>query len=140
MNTNVSNSKSKSTINSIIEKTVETTNGLGITNKHPSKSKIQQVIDKLNKPLRKIAHASVYFILSILLMHSLRINNNITKKIILSILICFLYACSDEFHQTFVLGRTGQFIDVIIDTIGAMIGSSIIGLIYIKETRRHRYK
>ena len=35
------------------------------------------------------------------------------------IAICFAYACSDEFHQLFVLGRDGNLIDVTIDSIGS---------------------
>ncbi len=35
-----------------------------------------------------------------------------------SALICFLYACLDEFHQKFVEGRTGCFTDVIYDAVG----------------------
>lgn len=38
MDTNESNSKSKTVINDIVEKSVETTNELGITNKQPSES------------------------------------------------------------------------------------------------------
>lgn len=59
MDTNESNGKSKTIINDVVEKSVETTNGLGITDKHPSKSKMEQVIDNLNKPLRKVAHGHV---------------------------------------------------------------------------------
>jgi VanZ family protein len=32
-----------------------------------------------------------------------------------------LYAASDEFHQTFVSGRSGQPLDVLIDSFGAII-------------------
>ena len=38
---------------------------------------------------------------------------------LLMIAICFAYACSDEFHQLFVLGREGNLIDVTIDSIGS---------------------
>ena len=38
------------------------------------------------------------------------------------LLFCFLYACSDEFHQLFVSGRAGQFTDVLIDTVGVVFG------------------
>ena len=62
-----SNGKSKSTINKAIETTMETTNDLGITDKHPSENKMKQVIEKLNEPLRKVAHASEFCILAILI-------------------------------------------------------------------------
>ncbi len=42
------------------------------------------------------------------------------KKIILiTVLICFLYAVSDEIHQYFVPGRACRMLDVIIDTSGS---------------------
>lgn len=130
MDTNDSNTKSKLTINEVIEKTVQTTNKFGITNKHPSESKMKQVIEKLNYPLRKIAHASEYFILTILLIRALknsRVSGN--KVFLFTILICFLYACTDEYHQTFVSGRTGQFSDILIDTLGGFIGCALCHLI-----------
>ncbi len=41
-----------------------------------------------------------------------------------SLLICFAYACSDEFHQKFIEGRTGCFKDVMFDGIG--FGAGIV--------------
>ena len=130
MDTNESNDKSKKVLNEIVEKTVETTNGMGITDKHPTQSKLNNVINKLNYPFRKMAHASEYLILSILLLIALK-NSGIRdiKLFIIAVSVCFIYACTDEYHQTFVNGRTGQFIDVIIDTIGAFIGSLFYKLI-----------
>lgn len=122
MDTNESNSKSKTVINDIVEKSVETTNELGITNKQPSESNKKKVIDKLNQPLRKVAHASEYFIFTILILIALK-NSGVkgNKKLIIALGICFIYACTDEYHQTFVNGRTGQFSDTLIDTFGGFI-------------------
>lgn len=58
------------------------------------------------------------------------------KQFLVSLLICFLYAASDEFHQLFVNGRSGQFSDVMLDTAGSFIGIIIVisaGLIYKKR-------
>ena len=118
-----SNNKSEGTINKIIETTVNTTNKVGLTDKHPSEKKMNQVVEYLNYPLRKCMHASVYFVLVLLLLNAFRLSNvSLKKAIFFSILICFLYACSDEFHQTFVPGRTGQFSDSLIDTTGGILG------------------
>ena len=51
------------------------------------------------------------------------ISLSVLAILILCIIICAGFAASDEFHQTFVNGRTGQFSDCIIDTLGATIGS-----------------
>lgn len=135
MNTNESNDKSKSTINMVIETTIDTTNDLGITDKHPNENQMQQIIENLNKPVRKAAHASEFCVLAILIYLCLKNYNLKTYKIaLLSILFSFIYACSDEYHQLFVQGRTGQVIDVVIDTCGAIFGVTIVWLIcYIKE-------
>ncbi len=86
----------------------------------------EQLIEKLNKPLRKCMHATEYLILSILILNWLR-NYEIKKwkAIVVSVITSFLYACTDEFHQLFVAGRTSQFTDVLIDTSGAIIGAII---------------
>ena len=42
--------------------------------------------------------------------------------LLLSFIICVIFAISDEFHQTFVAGRTGQSLDVLIDSAGALVG------------------
>ena len=93
---------------------------------------IDGLVDTLNKPFRKLAHASVYFVLAILVLstfislkkYKLYINN------IISILWSFLYACSDEYHQTFVVGRSGELTDVLIDTFGAIIGIVLFDIVY----------
>lgn len=66
--TNESSGKVKTIISDVVKKSVETTNWLDITNKHPSENKMNQVIEKLNYPLRKVAHASEYFIFTILIL------------------------------------------------------------------------
>lgn len=122
MDTNESNVTSKAVINDVVEKSVETTNGLGITNAHSSKSKMEQIVDKLNHPLRKVAHASEYFIFTTLILIALKNSGvNGIKMFTVAFVICFIYACTDEYHQIFVNGRTGQFSDTLIDTLGGFI-------------------
>ena len=38
------------------------------------------------------------------------------------LVFCFLHACSDEFHQSFIPGRSGQLSDVLLDFSGALCG------------------
>lgn len=52
------------------------------------------------------------------------------KRLLLSIFLAFLYACTDETHQLFVPGRSGEFKDVCIDTCGAFIGALIVYTIF----------
>ena len=122
MDSNKSNQKSKETIDVVIEKTVDTSNNFGITDKRPSKKQKKETVDELNVPLRKVAHASEYCVFTILIVWALY-NSGIKKKrrFIIALIVCFLYACTDEYHQTFVNGRTGQFTDSLIDTSGGVI-------------------
>ena len=55
--------------------------------------------------------------------------NPIKYPLIMSITLSFLYACTDELHQIFVPGRSAQFRDILIDTLGASFGATITYLI-----------
>ena len=93
---------------------------------------VDNLVDALNRPIRKIAHASVYFVLSLLVLSTLLSLNKYKLYInnIISLLWSFLYACSDEYHQTFVVGRSGELIDVLIDTLGTIIGIVLFNIVY----------
>ena len=78
-------------------------------------------INTLQFIIRKIAHVLEYTILYILIYNYIKFfNTNNTTK--LSILFTLLYACIDETHQLFIDGRTGKFLDVLVDSIGIFIG------------------
>lgn len=78
--------------------------------------------------IRKMAHITEYFILGILVLNFIN-EFKIDKKIVVSILICFILASFDEFHQLFIPDRTGRLLDVFIDMIGASLGILILSLI-----------
>lgn len=103
MNPSSSNSKSKATINFALNKAVDVSNGIGITDINLTEEQQKVIVNKLNAPLRKCMHASVYFVLA-LLVYAIARNLNVPPKkaYILSILFAFCYACTDEYHQTFV--------------------------------------
>ena len=51
-------------------------------------------------------------------------------------LITALYACSDEFHQKFVSGRSPQIGDVVIDSLGGLIMMGVVILVrYLKKCK-----
>jgi VanZ family protein len=54
----------------------------------------------------------------------------------LGIMSAFLIACCDEFHQSFLPGRTATFHDVLIDTSGALVLNAIVFGIAVSR-RRH---
>lgn len=83
--------------------------------------------------VRKAAHICAYFILGILIFNLLKEYGLGAKKMILaSIAIAMLYACTDEIHQMFVPGRSGEARDVLIDTAGAAAGVGMYAAVAMK--------
>ncbi len=92
----------------------------------------EEILKRFIYPVRKLAHVTIYFILGFLVylyIKDLKIDN----KIIISILICVLYATSDEIHQLFILGRSGEVKDVLIDTLG-----SVLGILFLKILKSNK--
>lgn len=73
--------------------------------------------------VRKSAHFFLYFILGILTINFI-IEHNIyqKKRILFAFLFCLFYAITDETHQLFIPGRSGNVIDVIVDSAGSISG------------------
>lgn len=97
--------------------------------------------EKISTIVRKTAHFSIYTclgILTFLFTNTYEISN--PKKVLYAILFCFIYACSDEFHQIFVSGRSGELRDICIDTCGATFGTliaiAVIKIIKLVENSR----
>lgn len=83
--------------------------------------------ESLHHIIRKCAHFTIYLILGILVNNALKGNNISTLKcILLAFLICVLYAISDEIHQIFIPGRSGQISDVLLDSSGGLLGILIL--------------
>lgn len=86
-------------------------------------------LGRFNHYLRKTAHFFFYMILGILMMNVLKmVKVEGAKRIALALVICVLCAMLDEFHQLFVPGRGAQVKDVIIDSIGAIVGIGLYGI------------
>lgn len=133
MDNKESNTKSKKTITKVItvsQEIKEKAPEKNIKTEEIKKVNIEKITNKINPYIRKCAHALVYMILAILMMNAIR-ETDIRgwKSVIISIIFCFLYAMTDEYHQTFVNGRTGRPLDICIDTCGAMLGSFIYFLL-----------
>lgn len=83
--------------------------------------------------IRKIAHMSEYAILLLFVYYGIHKTIRYKYALLGSLLISFIYACSDEIHQLFIPGRSGQFTDVLIDTSGALI---MLLIIYLWQKRK----
>ncbi|BCZ47195.1 hypothetical protein psyc5s11_32620 [Clostridium gelidum] len=102
----------------------------------------QQVNENnLDYVIRKNAHAFMYMILAFLVSGLFFIFNKRGKDAIVYILfICLFYAVTDEFHQSFVLGRTSLVSDVLVDFGGTLIGLTFFYLTYYKIYERYSIK
>ena len=81
--------------------------------------------------VRKSAHAILFAILGVTMMLSLKSAGFIKNKwwlLCVSFVLCILYAISDEYHQTFIYGRSGSVSDVLIDSAGSLLGVVLVGL------------
>lgn len=88
--------------------------------------------------IRKLAHFCIYAALgfSAFGMFWWTFNKKRTSiSLLYSTIFSFVYACSDEIHQTFSPGRSTSFFDVILDTSGALFGAAI--LVFIIATYKH---
>ena len=83
--------------------------------------------EKVSFIVRKCAHVSEFFILGILVINLVS-KYNVKHIYLISFIICVLYASSDEFHQLFVPGRSGQVTDIFIDTIGTIFSLLVMYL------------
>lgn len=86
-----------------------------------------KIVQTLHPIIRKIAHFSIYTIVGILLMSFVSTYKIKTwKRIVISFTVGFIYACTDEFHQTFIPDRCGNFTDVLIDSSGVITGIILV--------------
>lgn len=77
--------------------------------------------------VRKTAHFSIYMLLGILsVSFALTYKGTKYQKGLASLCFGILYACSDEFHQLFIEGRSGEIRDVLIDSLGCLLGIFIV--------------
>lgn len=99
------------------------------------------LIEQMQFPVRKLAHMTEYCILALLLALHLSCYENLARdfgKIALFAFgIAVLYAATDELHQRFVPGRSGQITDVGFDAIGAFVGALGCWLVH-RVATRHR--
>lgn len=83
-------------------------------------------------PIRKLAHMTEFGILAVLiwsaLKHYVQINT-MKKRYIYAWIGAVCYAVTDEFHQLFVPGRSGNLFDVCVDALGAAIAIALLCLV-----------
>lgn len=109
---------SQNTSLNITQKIVE-----AFVNKNISVEEKEKILEKTDHIVRKLAHFTLYAIGGFLIYGFINTYSFEEKnKTIYSLCVGVIYACTDEIHQLFVEGRSGQITDVLIDSLGVMAG------------------
>lgn len=100
-----------------------------------------ETLELLHHIIRKCAHLTEYFILSLLIFRAIRAGAKGWDLRWALVTVCIVagYAGLDEFHQSFVPGRTAAVGDALIDISGgvaAMLVASLVILLH--SVRQHR--
>ena len=107
-----------------------------VTNKDIPREEVKKKVEDSTFLVRKTAHFTEYLILGILVLQLLSDYTKINKRmLIVSLVICYLYAVSDEVHQIFIPGRTAKVLDTFIDGAGSLVGI-VIYSIYQSKCRK----
>ena len=86
--------------------------------------------------LRKLGHVTEYTVLTLCwwrALEGLGVSRDQRVVIALAVAIALVYAATDEFHQTFVSGRHGTPVDVLIDSIGIAIAAALAARSYARR-------
>ena len=93
--------------------------------------------------VRKAAHITEYFLLTLSIYLPIRVcffrkkatapfNSLFCTFLVPTFLLSFICASFDEYHQSFVPGRCGTPVDVLIDSIGILLGCALLTFIYFR--------
>jgi VanZ family protein len=74
----------------------------------------------------KLGHSSLYGVFGVFIVHALTKPRGLTKisRGLLAVGLAAFYGATDEWHQSFVPGRTAEWADLLADFTGAALGVS----------------
>ncbi len=111
-------------------------------NEPPAKQ--QEIWHQASFIVRKLAHFSIYTVLGFCASVAAGRRRLFTLRSLGTVLFGFLYALSDEFHQSFSAGRSCEFRDMMIDTGGATLGMlisvAVMGIVGLIAAKRRKTK
>lgn len=97
-------------------------------------------LELLETILRKATHMAEYGLLAIAVSYSFYVYDKRGFPLIIwSEVVAVLYAATDEFHQLFIPGRSGQVTDILIDGIGALIGCLLFIIFKKNQNLKNKY-
>src|SRR6204780_5286948 len=91
----------------------------------------QETLFFMHHLIRKTGHFTEYFILSLLVLRGIRAGKRGAHLAwaLAAIAVVGCYAALDEFHQSFVPGRTAAVSDVLLDTAGGIAAQVVVALV-----------
>lgn len=90
----------------------------------------QALIEAYQGIIRTLAHACIFAALGFCSGGFANTYNTVfAKRFIFTLVFCIFYAITDEIHQIFTPGRAFQVFDILVDTLGAIIGILAITLL-----------
>jgi VanZ family protein len=102
----------------------------------------RELFDSIHFYVRKAGHFTEYAVLALLLFRAFRSGAGARWRrgwALSSLLVAFLYASLDEYHQTFTRHRTGSIYDSLIDTSGAATALVLLWLLSHRATEPQRH-
>ncbi len=101
-----------------------------------AQSKLPHVMPTLIESFQDVlGHFAAYAVLAALLYWALT-GIGARRPALFALLIVLLYACSDEFHQSFVPNRHPDIFDIATDLVGASVALVTLTLIRFRRARR----
>ena len=101
----------------------------------------KNMVDNIEHIVRKFAHFSMYFIGGMLFFNLSDLYEiNLKNKILYSQIFGTFYAITDEFHQLFVPGRSGEIRDVILDSCGVLLGIALSCFFIVKIRVNQKFR
>ncbi|MEG1576903.1 MAG: VanZ family protein [Clostridium sp.] len=98
----------------------------------PKKQKIE--LSRVNELVRDSGHVIVFLVIAILLSLLLRMYC-VRNSFLITMILCMLCAIFDEFHQDlFTPGRGYEFIDLVKDFCGSLVGAGGVWLVMKKRS------
>lgn len=100
----------------------------------------EELWNDISFAVRKTGHFGEYAILAILMSLFLLTFEKFCqnkKMLLVAIVFSFLYAITDEVHQSFVAGRSPKVMDVCIDSAGAVCGTIFVATVSVVVKNCH---
>lgn len=90
---------------------------------HLTENEKEEIIQKIEPFIRKLAHYAVYIIGGILIYSFMNtFSMTMKRSFLFSQIIGTGYAITDELHQYFIPGRSAQISDILLDAFGVLTG------------------